>query len=91
MKTPQLKFPFTREPHKLKELFEKNPEMGRVWYEMIGVPASTGKGGASHEFTSNGVWTLNDLKQANPELGKMRVEAMVKSAVEFIEAWKKAK
>jgi creatinine amidohydrolase/Fe(II)-dependent formamide hydrolase-like protein len=91
IENPALNFRFTREPGKLRELFEKNPELAHVWSEEIGVPARTGKGGASHEFTSNGVWTLNDLKTANPGLGKMRVDAMVKSAVDFIEAWKKVK
>ena len=91
IENPVLNFRFTREPGKLKELFEKNPELAHVWSEEIGVPARTGKGGASREFTSNGVWTLNDLKTANPGLGKMRVDAMVKSAVDFIDAWKKVK
>jgi len=91
IENPVLNFRFTGEPAKLKELFEKNPELAHVWSEEIGVPAGTGKKGASHEFTSNGVWTLNDLKNANADLGKMRVDAMVKSAVDFINAWKKSK
>jgi len=62
-----------------------------VWNEEIGVPGRAGKGGASRDFTSNGVWTLNDLNRANRELGRMRVEAMVKSAADFISAWKNAK
>jgi creatinine amidohydrolase len=86
---PTLKFRFTKEPEKLKELFEKNPAMARVWDEQIGVPESTGKGGASHEFSSNGIWTLNDVKKASAELGKKRVDAMVDSISEFIEEWKK--
>lgn len=91
IENPTLNFRFTREPGKLKELFEKNPELAHVWSEEIGVPARAGKGGASHEFSSNGVWTLNDLKNSNTGLGKMRVDAMVKSAVDFINAWKNAK
>ncbi len=87
---PKLTFRFTKEPEKLKELFEKNPAMARVWDEWIGVPEVTGKGGASHEFSSNGIWTLNDVKKSNAELGKKRVEAMVDSVAEFIEEWKKA-
>ncbi len=88
VENPVLDFRFTREPGKLKELFEKNPEMAHVWNEEIGVPGRTGKGGASRDFSSNGVWTLNDLNRATRELGRMRVEAMVKSVADFINAWK---
>ncbi len=87
---PKLKFAFTKEPHKLKELFEKNPAMAKVWDEWIGVPEATGKGGASHEFSSNGIWTLNDVKKSNAQLGKKRVDVMVDSIAEFIEEWKKS-
>lgn len=87
---PKLAFRFTKEAEKLKELFEKNPGMAKVWDEWIGVPEATGKGGASHEFSSNGIWTLNDVKKSNAELGKKRVEIMVDSVVAFIEEWKKA-
>lgn len=86
---PTLSFRFTNDSAKLKDVFEKNPHMAKVWEQWLGVPESTGKGGASHEFSSNGIWTLNDVTKANSELGKERVKVMVESIVEFIEEWKK--
>jgi len=51
----------------------------------------TKKGGASHELSSNGVWSLSDPKKATRELGEKSVKRMVDKAVKFIETWKKAK
>ncbi|MCX7679167.1 MAG: creatininase family protein [Spirochaetes bacterium] len=90
VENPTLQFRFTKEPQKMKELFEKNPGLAKVWEEQIGVPEQTGKGGASHEFSSNGIWSLNDVTKSNAELGKKRVDAMVQSIAEFIEEWKKS-
>ena len=58
---------------------------------MLGVPAKTKKGGASHELSSNGVWSFSDPKSATKEMGQQKVEKMVDTAVMFIEAWKQVK
>ena len=75
----------------LKKLSEKNPELMPVWNSLFGVPTETKKGGASHELSSNGIWSFSDPKAATKELGKKKVNRMVEKAVKFIEAWKKAK
>ena len=51
----------------------------------------TKKGGASHELSSNGIWSLSDPKKATKERGEKQVKGMVSYAVKFIEAWKLAK
>jgi creatinine amidohydrolase len=82
---------FTPQMEELRELAKKNPELMNVWNSLFGVPAETKKGGASHEISSNGVWSLNDPKMAKPEIGEKVVKDMVEQAVKFIEAWKQAK
>jgi creatinine amidohydrolase/Fe(II)-dependent formamide hydrolase-like protein len=62
-----------------------------VWDSLFGVPVATKKGGASHELSSNGVWSLSDLKKATKEHGENTVSRMVEQAVKFIEVWKQAK
>ena len=79
---------FTGRMKKLQEAAKINPELWEVWSSLFGVPVETGKGGASHELSSNGVWSFNDPKEATREIGRKSVEAMVGKAVKFIKAWK---
>lgn len=79
---------FTSRMEALKTAAEKSPELLIVWNSLFGVPAETGKGGASHELSSNGVWSDQDPNLATKELGKEKVDQMVERAVKLIEAWK---
>ncbi len=81
---------FSGDTAKLNDMLKSNPELEAVWAARVGVLPHTGKGGASHEFSSNGVWSLNDLRKATAEYGKERTDAMVDAAVSFIEAWRRA-
>jgi creatinine amidohydrolase len=47
----------------------------------------TGKGTASHEMTSTGVWGVRDLDEATAEQGRQETEDFVQAAVRFIERW----
>lgn len=82
---------FTPQMEQLKSLSEKNPDLLPVWEGLFGVPANIKKGGASHELSSNGIWSLNDPKSATKEIGRKSVEKTIKRAVKFIEAWKLTK
>ena len=75
---------------KLQELAKEAPQLNYVLQSFLGVPVETGKGGASHELSSNGIWSLSDPKTATAERGEREVTAMVDAAVKLIEAWKKA-
>lgn len=79
---------FSARTEKLGKLAKENPELGSVWNSLFGVPVETKKGGASHEISSNGVWSFSDPKSATKELGRKTVNRMVETAVKFIEAWK---
>jgi len=81
---------FTPEMKALLEAAEKNPELLQVWNSMLATPVETGKQGASHQISSNGVWSYGDPADATAENGKAIVDAMVEKAVKFIEAWKAA-
>lgn len=81
---------FTPKMKKLKSLSEKYPELIPVWKSLFGVPADTKKGGASHELSSNGVWSVYDPKSATKEMGQKNVNQMVEKAVKLIKAWKLA-
>ncbi|NIM17861.1 MAG: creatininase family protein [Candidatus Aminicenantes bacterium] len=85
------KMTFTPKMQEILELTEKNPELMSVLDTMMGTPQETKKGGASHELSSNGIWTMGDPKKATKEFGKKQVDQMVDSAVKFIEAWKQVK
>ena len=77
---------------KIQEIIDrgqKNPELYALLSTVQGVPEETQKGGASHELSSNGIWSTGDPKRATRERGEKTVNAMVTSAVRFIEAWKK--
>jgi len=82
---------FTSKMDELRILAQENPDLMIVWNSLLGVPVETKKGGASHELSSNGVWSLSDPKKATRELGEKSVKRMVDKAVKFIETWKKAK
>ncbi len=82
---------FTPQMKELQELSKKHPELMHVWQKLFGVPAETGKGGASHELSSNGVWSFSHPKTATKEIGEKSVKKMVDTAVSFINAWKKVK
>jgi len=82
---------FTPRMQELKELAGENPDLMIVWNSLFGVPVATKKGGASHELSSNGVWSLSDPKKATKEHGENTVSRMVEKAVKFIEVWKQAK
>lgn len=64
-----------------------------AWMVILGamqaLPEATGKGGASHELSSNGIWTMGDPKTAARDLGEESAERMVSAAPDFINAWKK--
>lgn len=79
---------FTDEVLKIQKFSKKYPLLSNVWHARVGTHESSGKGGATHEFSSNGIWSLSDVTKASADLGQRRVEAMVKSSVDFINAWK---
>jgi creatinine amidohydrolase len=81
---------FTEKQQELINMASNNPDLPDIAGLYLGVPEETGKEGASHELSSNGIWSLSDVKNANRELGKNTVETMVDNAVRFIEAWKQA-
>lgn len=72
-------------------LSQKYPALSAVLGTMLGIPRETGKGGASHEISSNGIWTMGDPKEATRERGEKTVRMYTKYAVEFINAWKQIK
>ena len=57
---------------------------------MLFLPEETGKGSATHQMTSNGVYSYNDPKDASVEYGQQLVDEIVNNAVDLIEAWKMA-
>lgn len=84
------KMHFTSKMEELRLLGEKDPALLAVWESLFAVPVETRKGGASHELSSNGVWSMGDPRQATTEIGSREAEAMAERAVKFIEIWKQA-
>jgi creatinine amidohydrolase len=82
---------FTPQMKELLELSKEHPELMHVWQKLFGVPVKSGKGGASHELSSNGVWSFSHPNTATKEIGEKSVKKMVDTAVSFINAWKKVK
>ena len=66
----------------------KYPELMGIFWSLLGTPEETGKGGASHQISSNGVWSFSDPKDAKKEIGERFINQRVESAVKLIEAWK---
>ena len=85
------KIHFTPQMQELKALSEENPDLLPVWDDLFSVPAETKKGGASHEISSNGIWSFHDPNSATDDIGHNAVDELVKKAVKFIETWKQAK
>ncbi len=52
-------------------------------------PVGTGKQAASHEISSNGVFSNGDLADSSAAQGKFRFDNLVEGAVRFIEEWKR--
>jgi len=82
---------FTPKMQELLALSKNSPELAGIWASLFATPTETGKGGASRDLSSNGVWCLSDPKQATRERGEKDVQGQVERAVKFIEAWKQAK
>ena len=82
---------FSPQMAELRMLAARNPDLMMVWNALLAVPEETGKGGASRELSSNGVWTFGDPKNASRERGEKFIMGTVDNAVRFIEAWKRAK
>ena len=82
---------FTPQMDELRQIAEEHPGLLEVWYWLFGVTSEAKKGGASHELSSNGIWSLSDPKAATTEMGQKNVEELTETAVRFIEAWRLAK
>jgi len=52
-------------------------------------PEKTGKMAASHQISSNGVYSSGDITTSTAERGKFRFDQLVEGAVRFIEEWKR--
>jgi len=82
---------FTPRQKALLEAGRNNPDLMMVWNTLFGVPVETKKGGASHEISSNGIWSFENPALATKERGERAAESMADYAVKFIEAWKEVK
>jgi creatinine amidohydrolase/Fe(II)-dependent formamide hydrolase-like protein len=82
---------FTPKMKELMELSKKYPVLLPLGTQYFGTPAETKKGGASHELSSNGVWSFSHPNTATKEIGEKSIKKIVDTAVSFIEAWKKVK
>jgi len=82
---------FTPKVQEIYNIAKQNELLFSVAGLYLGVPVETKKGGASHELSSNGIWSFSDVKSASKEIGKKTVDRMVDAAVKFIEAWKLVK
>jgi len=78
---------FTPLMEELMKQSEEYPKLSTTWNNLLGAPVETGKGGASHELTNNGIWTLRDPKTATADEGKIMIQRLVERAVTFIKAW----
>jgi hypothetical protein len=50
-------------------------------------PEETGKQAASHQISSNGVFTTGDVHTASAAQGKFRFDRFVEAAAQFVDAW----
>ncbi|MCP4147223.1 MAG: creatininase family protein [bacterium] len=77
---------------KLQELAKQHPGMNHVASKRFATPVETGKGGAIHEISNNGILSTHDPRTtATKEIGKVFVESMTDAAAAFINTWKKQK
>ncbi len=83
------KLNFTPMMRKLLMMSQTYRELGIVYSTLLAVPVEAKKGGASHEISSNGIWSSGDPKRATKERGERAIRRMVDRAVKFIQAWKK--
>ena len=81
---------FTPQLEELQVLSEEYPALQTVWQGLFGTTAASNKGGDSHNLSSNGIWSLDNPKEATSEIGRIYVMKEVDRVVSFIEAWKKA-
>lgn len=82
---------FTPKVEELYELAKEHPDLSTIAGSYLGVPLESKKQGASHQISSNGIWSFSNVKESSEEIGERTVTAMVENAVKFIEAWKQAK
>ena len=82
---------FSAKVKELTQLSKKNPQLKMLAGFLQGVPQETGKEGASHEISSNGVWSTHNPKDGTREIGKKITMRMVNNAVRFIKTWQQAK
>jgi creatinine amidohydrolase len=79
---------FSKKAQKYLILGRKYPELMGIFWSLLGTPEESGKGGASHQISSNGVWSFSDPNDAKVEIGERFVTKRVNSAVKLINAWK---
>ncbi len=82
------KIRFSPQMENYLERGRKNPELMGIFWSLLATPEETGKGGASHQISSNGVWSFSDPNEATKEIGEQYISKMVESAAKFIETWK---
>ncbi len=77
-------------PQMQKYLLQRNshPGMMGIFWSLLATPKETGKEGASHQISSNGVWSFSDPNDATREMGENSINKVVENIVKFIEAWK---
>lgn len=79
---------FSKKAQKYLMRGRKYPELMEIFWSLLGTPEETGKGGASHQISSNGVWSFSDPRDAKKEIGERFITKRVDSAVKLIKAWK---
>ena len=80
----------TMPPHlerMLPDVIAGDPTATRVFLAEGLKAEETGKGTASHEMSTTGVWSVRDPKEATAEQGRQETEDFVQAAVRFIERW----
>ena len=66
----------------------QNPELMGIFWSLLATREESGKGGASHQISSNGVWSFSDPKDATKEKGERNITGMVANVSKFIQTWK---
>lgn len=65
-----------------------NPVAMSIFWSLLATPEETKKGGASHEISSNGIWSMSDPSEATKEQGERSVRTFVDNTVKYIESWR---